>query len=275
MHDRAAARAAARAVAEGELDAVVHGDDVTIALHLDVIAVQAEHHAVDGFPCAVDCNALGQVVVALLGDLIQTGNRLPCLLAMIGSVLARLAADGVIVQTVVEVDDIAGGDGILLARRHLEAVVTPVVSEEIAIVVSARRVRVRAKLGDRGMFARGNHSVVHPHADLGCCIQTVIADVEGYCLRRATAGRYIDITIRTARVLIARNVHLAGAEQAVRRCIIHAAAVFGAVPGDLAAVHIECAAHIHAAAILCGVVGDRAAVHLKRTLFYVHAAAAN
>ena len=97
--DLAAALAAALAVAEGECIAFTDIDGIANAIHRDVAAVQAEHHAVDGVPSAPDRHRLLQEVVSCLGDLIQTGNAHPALPIgeSVGVVRAgAVAADGVI-----------------------------------------------------------------------------------------------------------------------------------------------------------------------------------
>ena len=256
----------------------------------DRLAVQAQHNvaALGRFPLRGQRHIVGQVVIAALRGQFA-GCAGPCLeghlfVAGVSHAGAGIAAaDGMPVgHAVVEVDDIAA-DGAVFTRLLQEYVAAAVVRDKITLVVSARLARVRGKTGDRGMLARGDHAVAHPHADLGAFIQAALADVEGRCRRsRSTAGGHIDITIRTARVLVPRDLHIAGDEQPVTSPIIHTAATLGGcVAGDAAAAHLECAAvHIiYAAAVGRRVVGDAAAVHVEIALFavageaHIHAAA--
>ena len=91
--------AAALAVAEGEGDAVVHGDDVKVATRLDALAVEAQHHAVRGLPCFVfgKRHIVGQVVVTGLVDASQFRRRADCrpvvMVRMTGQVLIRRQRD--------------------------------------------------------------------------------------------------------------------------------------------------------------------------------------
>ena len=69
------------AVGQGKGPVGLHDDGVNISIRRDAVAVQAQHHAVCGRPCCGKRHIAGQVVVARLGDFIQTVNARPCLSA--------------------------------------------------------------------------------------------------------------------------------------------------------------------------------------------------
>ena len=248
--------AAAEAVAEGEGTASFDSDRVKIAVGRDVVAVQAEHHAVDGFPSAGDLNVLGQVVVARPGDVAQLGNALPvfngCMLAIVH---ARLAADGVRAVS---------------RRGHGERALAAVIYQAVFAAVIAGKA-LRGRLAD----ALGNHLPLfrRGHADAGRAVQRSDLDGRGVCFFAVTGvPAQIDILDR-----VVRDLRRAGYLKDRAGIIVHMYAAARSIAGDLAAGHVEGAAvlgiivfHLsiiaadkHAAAGMCLIFSDRAAGHVE------------
>ena len=86
---------AAVAVGQGEGFALGNGDDGRRMLSLDTVPVQAESNIIVARPCLGKRHILGQVVVACLVNVVQTGNARPSqAVAGVRPVRAGLAADG-------------------------------------------------------------------------------------------------------------------------------------------------------------------------------------
>ena len=84
-------------VAEGEGTAILDGDRVKLAGGRDAVAVEAEGHAIDGYPSVADRHIFGQIVVARRGDAGQVSLRADCrpvvMVRMTGQVLIRRQRD--------------------------------------------------------------------------------------------------------------------------------------------------------------------------------------
>ena len=247
--------AGALAVAEGKVMAIGQLDRVgTVLFADDVVAVQAQHHAVHGLPLAALRYGLGQVVVTRLGDLAQGGNgrpgqdvgvRLPAMAA------CRAAEEVLVGQAVVEVD---------LVALPQDAVLTAGIAGDAALVIAI----VRAG-GNGNMLTDGGRSI-SGHADEGALSQTALADGES----RACGIALGQLNIAGAAVIVgvAGDGHAAGDGEDASAADIHAAAtVLGGIAGDAAAVHVEGTVgedrHTAACAIGGGVAGDLAAIHIE------------
>ena len=257
---------AAPAVGQGE--AAGDADHFALSLHREAVPVQAEIervaflHSQGGIPLRIARQIDIGGVVGIVHDVAHAVPCRPvCVSVGAAGMSADLAADGVPVGlTVVEVDVVALLQGAVGAAR---------IAEDIAVGIAVFRA-----VGD-GDVAAGGDRIGGGHADAGFFAQTVRADLDGL------AAHQIDVFIFAGRIAVAGDGRIAGdGEPGVpiyRR--IHAAAVFGGVAGDLAALHDEFAhaGQIHTAAAAAGVravPGDAAAVHGKRAEQVVHTAAA-
>ena len=257
---------AAPAVGQGE--AAGDADHFALSLHREAVPVQAEIervaflHSQGGIPLRIARQIDIGGVVGIVHDVAHAVPCRPvCVSVGAAGMSADLAADGVPVGlTVVEVDVVALLQGAVGAAR---------IAEDIAVGIAVFRA-----VGD-GDVAAGGDRIGGGHADAGFFAQTVRADLDGL------AAHQIDVFIFAGRIAVAGDGRIAGdGEPGVpiyRR--IHAAAVFGGVAGDLAALHDEFAhaGQIHTAAAVVGVravPGDAAAVHGKRAEQVVHTAAA-
>ena len=253
------------AVGQGKGHAGVHADGVKTTIRRDDVAVEAQHHAFRRLPRLTFYHyILGQVVVPRLGDGIQTGNALPDLVGVL-PVRARLAADGMGMQVAVGKDD---------AVAEKQFAVCGVVAGKGVQVVLCQRSMSAAALGDGDIVLRGN-SVRRGHADRRWPAGQRAGDLDGF------AAHQIDVFSFVIRILVAGDGHIAGngesGGQVYRR--IHAAAVFGGVVGDAAALHDEVAraGQIHTPAATLGsvrlILCDSAVVHGEVARQNVHAAA--
>ena len=280
---------AAAAVAEGKVAGFKFDDTgIIVADKGDAVAIQAKGHFVGGFPGSGDLNILRQVVVARPGDLGEVGNGSPGYRRVFLAVY--IAANGVVVvadqgerlaravilQAVFAVvageafrillADVLGNDLICGLHAHADAGrsvqhsidvdgVALAVFVFIQIDIATRVARDLRRAGDcEGCVGTGAY--VHTAASAAVAGDAAAAHGE----RAAATGREIMVSIQAADK--------------------HAAAFFSVVAADLAAAHKEAAliGDKHAAAkalfVYTPVSGDLAAVHIKCAAPDKHAAGA-